>query len=63
MFVTDLAPVDSTGNPSTAVQQKLAELMDSYESVQIKIVKITDNVTIIELPEIRDKLIENGLIS
>ncbi|XP_020286948.1 uncharacterized protein LOC109856278 isoform X2 [Pseudomyrmex gracilis] len=60
--VINLAPVDSTGHPSTAVQNKLAELMDVYKVVQIQIIEITDNVTKIELPEIRAILVKNGLM-
>lgn len=61
--VVNLAPVDSNGNYSEAVQKKLAELVSSNSSITIKIVECCEiGVYKIELPSVRNVLIRDGLI-
>ncbi|XP_032669551.1 uncharacterized protein LOC116843316 isoform X1 [Odontomachus brunneus] len=61
--VINLAPVDSAGNYSTAVQQKVSELVTINSPVQIKIVEFLDSGEYkVELPKIRATLEQAGLV-
>ncbi|XP_029160516.1 tudor domain-containing protein 1-like isoform X2 [Nylanderia fulva] len=65
--VVNLAPVDNTGNYSPAIKRRLAELIPKNKEliVKIKIVEVISQQSgeyNIELVEIKNKLIEEGLI-
>ncbi|XP_025158502.1 uncharacterized protein LOC105185606 [Harpegnathos saltator] len=61
--VVNLAPVDSTGNYSAAIKQKLSELVTLNTFVKVKIVECVENGEYkIELPEIHAALVEQGLV-
>ncbi|KAL0099788.1 hypothetical protein PUN28_019894 [Cardiocondyla obscurior] len=62
--VVNLAPVDDSGKYSKAVQKKVKELVEPNSLVKIKIVKYNsdDCGYKIEMPEIRDKLVKEGLV-
>lgn len=65
--VVNLAPVDNTGNYSPAIKQRLAELIpkNNESIVKIKIVEVISQECgqyAVELVEIKQKLIEEGLI-
>lgn len=64
LFITDLAPVDDSGNYSPAIRQKLAELVQPESTVKIKIVKFSESGDYeIELVDVKKTLIEEGLVS
>lgn len=64
LSITDLAPVDSDGNYSPAVQKVLADLKPMESIVTIKIVACPENGDYtIELPEIHANLVEQRIIS
>lgn len=63
LFITDLAPVDSAGNYSAAVQKKMSELVVINTTVQVKIVEFLQSGEYkIELPIIRAALEQEGLL-
>ncbi|XP_071557115.1 uncharacterized protein Vret isoform X2 [Temnothorax nylanderi] len=60
--IVNLAPVDSNGEYSEAVQRKIDELTQD-STIKIKIVElIGDYHYKVELPEVRDALIKSGLV-
>ncbi|KAM0736231.1 Protein vreteno [Formica fusca] len=63
--VVNLAPVDNAGNYSPIIREKIAELIQNNGSiVKIKIVEIMEQgIYKIELVEVKNTLIEEGLIS
>jgi len=62
--VVNLAPLDSSGNYSSAVQKKIAELVQMSSTVKIKIVAGPEKGGDykIELPDVRAALIKDGLV-
>lgn len=62
--VTDLAPINSNGQYSEAVQKKLKELIEENSPIKIKIVEYSeeDGSYKIEVPEVRAILIKHGLV-
>ncbi|XP_071635871.1 uncharacterized protein Vret isoform X1 [Temnothorax longispinosus] len=61
--IVNLAPVDSNGKYSEAVQKKIDELTQDYSAIKIKIVELIEHSHIkVELPEVRDALIKSGLV-
>ncbi|KAL6432088.1 hypothetical protein ACFW04_006662 [Cataglyphis niger] len=62
--VVNLAPVNNAGNYSPIIQEKILELIQkNYPIIKIKIVECDSGDYKIELPDIKNALIEEGLIS
>ncbi|XP_077271610.1 vreteno [Temnothorax americanus] len=63
-IIVDLAPVDSNGKYSKAVQRKIDELTQVFSAIKIKIVELIEDSYYykVELPEVRDALIKSGLV-
>lgn len=63
LLVIDLAPIDSNGTYSKAVQKKIDELVQPNSTIKIKIVECCENGDYkVELPEVHDALIKNDLV-
>jgi len=63
LLVIDLAPVDSNGEYSEAVQKELEKLIQEYMYIKIKIVEFEGEGNYkIELPDVRATLIKRGLV-
>ncbi|XP_054002294.1 uncharacterized protein LOC128889026 [Hylaeus anthracinus] len=62
--IVNLAPLDSQGKYSSKIEKRISELIDLNIPIEIKIVKCDENAGLydIELPSIRKKLVEEGLL-
>jgi len=62
-LLVDLAPVDSNGEYSKAVQKELEELIQENVAIKIKIVEYEGEGNYkVELPDVRSALIKRGLV-
>ncbi|CAL7938047.1 unnamed protein product [Xylocopa violacea] len=63
--IINIAPTDSHGRYSPKIEKRISELITSANNVRIKIVKSNEECRMydVELPLVRSKLIEEGLIS
>ncbi|XP_076632093.1 vreteno isoform X2 [Colletes latitarsis] len=63
--IVNLAPTDRNGEYTPEIQNKISELISDNNTIEIKIIQRDEESKIydVELPSIRKKLIEEGLLS
>ncbi|XP_070171251.1 uncharacterized protein Vret [Polyergus mexicanus] len=61
--VVNLAPVDNAGNYSPIIREKIATLIENNAVIKIKIIEGSNGAYKIEFVEVKNTLIEEGLIS